>query len=133
MSILFIFIGTKAMPSIQHQQPQKAALPTLKQLEQEKAELELKIAQSIEAANQVTDRLEKARLRQAAIDQCNQEMMTLLERYGLGMDDLLPTESTGSQVIHQQNKKEATNSGLLELFGFKPKIKYKYITESLRR
>jgi hypothetical protein len=133
MSILFSSIGTKAMPSRQHQPLQKTGLPTLQQLEQEKAELELKIAQSIEAANQVTDRLEKARLRQAAIDQCNQEMMTLLERYGLGMDDLLPTESTGSQVIHQQNKKEATNSGLLELFGFKPKIKYKYITESLRR
>ena len=121
------------MPSLQHPQPQKATVPTLKQLEREKAELELKIAQSIEAANKVTDRLEKARLRQAAIDQRNQEMRGIIERYGLGMSDLLPEESTGSQSIHKQIKKDGANSGLLDLFGFKPKIKYKYIAESLRR
>jgi hypothetical protein len=121
------------MPSLQHQPLQKVVLPTLKQLEQEKAALELKIAQSIEAANKVTDSLEKARLRQAAIDQCNLEMMTLLERYGLGIDDLLPSESTGSQAIHKRNKKDEKAIGLFELFGFKPKVQYKYITESLKR
>jgi hypothetical protein len=121
------------MPSHQSQHLNKAGLSSLQQLEQEKAALELKIAQSIEAAKKVTYSLEKARLRQAAIDQCNLEMTTLLERYGLGMEDLLPSESTTGQAIRKQNKKDETNSGLLELFGFKPKIKYKYITESLRR
>jgi hypothetical protein len=121
------------MPSLQHQHPHQAGLPSLKRLEQEKAALELKIAQAIEEAKKLTDNLEKARFRQAAIDKCNQEMMALLERYGLGIEDLLPSETTASQAIHKQNKKDATNTGLLELFGFKPNIKYQYITESLRR
>ena len=121
------------MPSLQKQHLHKASLSTLHQLELEKAALELKIAQSIEAAKKVTDNLEKARLRQAAIDKCNLEMAALLERYGLGMEDLLPSETTGSQAIHKQSKKDEPNSGLLELFGFKPKVKYKNVTESLKR
>jgi hypothetical protein len=121
------------MPSHQSQHLHKAGLSSLQQLEQEKAALELKIAQSIEAAKKVTDSLEKARLRQAAIDQCNLEMMTLLERYGLGIEDLYPTETTGSPSIHKLSRKDEHNSGLFDIFGFKPKIKYKHITESLRR
>jgi hypothetical protein len=44
--------------------------------------------------------------------------------------DLLAIENTGTQATHEQRKKDTTNIGLLALFGFEPKIKYKYITEN---
>jgi len=76
-------------------------MPTLKQLEQEKAALDLKIAQSIEAAKKMDAELEKARLKQEAIDKSALEIQTVLKKYNLRMEDVFPAPSN---VIKMQKK-----------------------------
>lgn len=104
-------------------------MSSLKQLEQQKAELEIKITQSLEIAKKVELELERARARQIAVDKCSKEIRSLLENYGLRMEDVLPTPPVGSKALHKQ---EGQRDGLLSLFGVKPEVKYRYITDSLR-
>lgn len=105
-------------------------MPTLKQLEQEKAALDLKIALSVEAAKKVAEDLEKARHRQAAIDQCNQEIARLLKNHNLRIDDLIPTALANIQT---PNIKSQQKDGFLSIFGLQSKVKYKNIHESFKR
>lgn len=76
-------------------------MPSLQQLEQEKAALELKIAQSIEAAKKVDEDLEKARIRYEAINKGKLEIQAVLDKYGLLKEDVFP--SPGSKTNNKQN------------------------------
>jgi uncharacterized protein YwgA len=88
-------------------------MPTLKQLELDKAALDLKIAQSIEAAKKMDAELEKARLKQEAIDKSALEIQSVLQKYNLRMDDVFPTPSN---VIKMQKNEGKTLSEMRQYF-----------------
>jgi hypothetical protein len=68
-------------------------MSTLKQLEQQKAELDLKITQSMEILKKMDMDLEQARLRQQAIDQGTTQIMAIMEKYNLSQEDIFPTSA----------------------------------------
>lgn len=88
-------------------------MPTLKQLELDKAALDLKIAQSIEAAKKMDAELEKARIRQEAIDKSALEIQLVLKKYNLRMEDVFPTPSN---VINMQKKEGQTLREMRQYF-----------------
>ena len=104
-------------------------MSSLKQLEQQKAQLEIKINQSIESAKKVELELHRARERQQAVDRCSSEINLLLENHGLRLEDILPEAATGHLISRNQAKK---SDGFFSLFGVKPERKYKHIVESLK-
>jgi antitoxin component HigA of HigAB toxin-antitoxin module len=65
-------------------------MPSLKQLEQQKAELDFKITQSMEILKKMDLDLEQARLRQQAIDEGTAQIMAVLEKYNLTLEDIFP-------------------------------------------
>jgi hypothetical protein len=65
-------------------------MPSLKQLEQQKAELDFKITQSMEILKKMDLDLEQARLRQQAIDEGTAQIMAVLEKYNLKLEDIFP-------------------------------------------
>jgi antitoxin component HigA of HigAB toxin-antitoxin module len=66
-------------------------MPSLKQLEQQKAELDSKITQSLEILKKMDIDLEQARLRQQAIDQGTAQIMAVMEKYNLTQEDIFPS------------------------------------------
>jgi hypothetical protein len=73
-------------------------MATFQQLQQQKAELDLKIAQSLEAAKKMAVDLEKARLRHEEIETGTAEIMALMEKYNLSKEDLFPSPSSSKSV-----------------------------------
>ena len=69
-------------------------MSSLKKLEQQKAELDLKIAQSLEILKKMDLDLEQARLRQEAIDQGTAQIMAVMEKYNLTQEDIFPTSTS---------------------------------------
>jgi hypothetical protein len=65
-------------------------MPSLKQLEQQKAELDFKIIQSMETLKRMDVELEQARLRQEAIDKGTAQIMAVMEKYNLTQEDVFP-------------------------------------------
>lgn len=65
-------------------------MPSLKQLEQQKAELDFKIAQSLEVLKKMDLDLDQARLRQEAIEQGTAQIMAVMEKYSLTPEDVFP-------------------------------------------
>jgi len=104
-------------------------MSSLKQLEQQKAQLEIKINQSIEIAKKVELELQKARVRQHAVDRCSTEINRLLDNHGLSVEDIFPALPTSSLISKNQ---DAISDGFFSLFGVKPERKYKHIVESLK-
>jgi hypothetical protein len=88
-------------------------MPTLKQLELEKAALDLKIAQSIEAAKKMDAELERARLRQEAIDKSTFEIQAVLQKYSLRIEDVFPTSTN---LIKLQKKEGQTLREMRQFF-----------------
>jgi hypothetical protein len=66
-------------------------MPSLKQLEQQKAELDFKITQSLEILKKMDLDLEQARLRQQAIDQGTAQIMAVMAKYNLTQEDIFPS------------------------------------------
>ena len=80
-------------------------MPSLKQLEQQKAELDFKIVQSLEVLKRMDMELEQARLRQEAIDQGTAQIMAVMEKYNLTQEDVFPgTHSKGSTIKPKESK-----------------------------
>ena len=65
-------------------------MPSLKQLEKQKAELDFKINQSLEILKKMDEELEQARLRQEQIDKGTAEIMAVMEKYQLTLNDVFP-------------------------------------------
>ena len=80
-------------------------MPSLKQLEQQKAELDLKITQSLEILKKMDLDLEQARLRQQAIDQGKVQILAVMEKYNLTQDDIFPGTTPKIGIIkHKESQ-----------------------------
>ena len=69
-------------------------MPSLKQLEQQKAELDFKITQSLEILKKMDLDLEQARLRQEELDLGTAQIMAVMEKYNLTQEDVFPDNIT---------------------------------------
>lgn len=78
---------------------------SLKQLEQQKADLELAIAKSVEASKKIAIELERARIRQEIISKGSREIMALMEKYGLSQEDIFPGPVSRDAEIHLRPSK----------------------------
>jgi hypothetical protein len=74
-------------------------MPSLKQLEQQKAELDLKISQSLEVLKKMDLELEQARLRQEAVEQGAAQIAAVMERYNLTPEDVFPGSVSKSATV----------------------------------
>lgn len=80
-------------------------MPSLKQLEQQKAELDFKIVQSLEVLKRMDIELEQARLRQEAIDQGTAQIMAVMKKFNLTQEDVFPRNpAKDSTIKHKESK-----------------------------
>ena len=89
-------------------------MSSLKQLQQQKADLDLKIAQSLETAKKITLELEQAQIRQERIDKGTAEVRAVMEKYDLSQEDLFPSAS--SKVVSIQHKESKTLAEMRQYF-----------------
>lgn len=89
-------------------------MSSLKQLEQQKAELDLKIAQSLEMLKKMDVDLERARLRQEAVDRGTAEIMFVMEKYNLTQEDIFPNST--SKVTMLRPKESQTLAEMRQYF-----------------
>jgi antitoxin component HigA of HigAB toxin-antitoxin module len=68
-------------------------MASFQQLQQQKAELDLKIAQSMDAAKRMAAELEQAQIRHEEIETGTAQIMALMEKYNLSKEDLFPGSS----------------------------------------
>ncbi len=80
-------------------------MPSLKQLEQQKAELDFKITQSLEVLKKMDLDLEQARLRQQAIDQGTAQIMAVMEKYNLTQEDVFPGSLSKGPMLKPKESK----------------------------
>jgi antitoxin component HigA of HigAB toxin-antitoxin module len=89
-------------------------MSSLKQLEQQKAELDLKISQSLDLLKKMDLDLEKARLRQEAVDQGTAQIKAVMEKYDLSQEDIFP--NSASKVIAMKPKESQTLAEMRQYF-----------------
>ena len=89
-------------------------MSSLKQLQQQKADLDLKIPQSIETARRITLELEQAQIRQKEIDIGTTQIKALMDKYNLSQEDLFP--SNPSKVVSIQSKESKTLAEMRQYF-----------------
>ncbi len=89
-------------------------MSSLKQLEQQKAELDLKISQSLDLLKKMDLDLEKARLRQDAVDQGTAQIKAVMEKYDLTQEDIFPNSS--SKVVALKPKESQTLAEMRQYF-----------------
>ena len=80
-------------------------MPSLKQLEQQKAELDFKIVQSLEVLKRMDLELEQARMRQEAIDQGTAQIMAVMEKFNLTQEDVFSIYSGKDSTIKPKESK----------------------------
>ena len=74
-------------------------MASFQQLQQQKAELDLKIAQSMDAARRMADELEQARLRHEEIEAGTAQIMALMDKYNTARDGTRVVRSEYLEVI----------------------------------
>ena len=89
-------------------------MPSLKQLEEQKAELDFKITQSMEVLKKMDQDLEQARLRQQAIDQGTAQIMAVMEKYNLTQEDIFPNSTP--KIATVKHKESQTLSEMRQYF-----------------
>ena len=80
-------------------------MPSLKQLEQQKADLDLKISQSLEMAKKMSLELEEARVRHQAIERGATEIKNVMEKYNLTQEDIFPSAQSKAMAAHKSESK----------------------------
>ena len=90
-------------------------MASFQQLQQQKAELDLKIAQSMDAARRMAAELEQARLRHEEIEAGTAQIMALMEKYNLSKEDLFPG-SLPSKVTNLPLKEAKTLAEMRQYF-----------------
>lgn len=90
-------------------------MPSLQQLQQQKADLDLKIAQSLETAKKITLELEEARIRQEEVDAGTTQIKALMDKYNLSQEDLFP-DSASSKLAHMPVKESKTLAEMRQYF-----------------
>jgi antitoxin component HigA of HigAB toxin-antitoxin module len=78
---------------------------SLKLLEQQKAELDLKISQSLEMAKKMELDLEQARVRHQAIERGTSEIKSVMEKYNLSQEDIFPGAPSKATAAHKSESK----------------------------
>ena len=78
---------------------------SLKLLEQQKAELDLKISQSLEMAKKMSLDLEQARVRHQAIERGASEIKSVMEKYNLSQEDIFPSAQPKGTAAHKSESK----------------------------
>ena len=78
---------------------------SLKQLEQQKAELDLKISQSLEMAKKMSLDLEQARVRHQAIERGTSEIKSVMEKYNLSQEDIFPGAASKAMAANKVESK----------------------------
>lgn len=91
-------------------------MSTIKKLQQQKADLDLKIAQALETAKRITAELEDARLRQLEIDTGTSQIRALMEKYHLSKEDLFPGSGSPEKVTHMRLVESKTLSEMRQFF-----------------
>jgi hypothetical protein len=89
-------------------------MSSLQQLQQLKADLDLKIAQSMETAKKITLELEQAQIRQKNIDKGTAEIKAVMEKYSLSPEDVFPSASP--KVVSIQSKEAKTLAEMRQYF-----------------
>ncbi len=89
-------------------------MSSLKLLQQQKADLDLKIAQTMETAKKISLELEQAQIRQAEIDIGTAQIKALMDKYNLSQEDLFP--SNASKVSALQYKESKTLAEMRQYF-----------------
>lgn len=89
-------------------------MSSLKQLQQQKADLDLKIAQSLEISKKIAQELEQAQIRQTQIDAGTSQIRALMEKYNLSQEDLFP--GTQPKVIPIQSREAKTLAEMRQYF-----------------
>ncbi len=89
-------------------------MSSLQQLQQQKADLDLKIAQSLEISKKIALELEQAQIRQKEIDTGTAQIKALMEKYNLSQEDLFPNAQ--STVIPIQSKEAKTLAEMRQYF-----------------
>lgn len=77
-------------------------MSSLQQLQQQKADLDLKIAKSLEISKKIAHELEQAQIRQKEIDAGTTQVKALMKKYNLSQEDLFPNPQ--SKVVPIQSK-----------------------------
>ena len=80
-------------------------MPSLKQLEQQKADLDLKISQSLEMAKKMSLELEEARVRHQAIERGTSEIKSVMEKYNLSQEDIFPGAPSKAMAANKVESK----------------------------
>lgn len=78
---------------------------SLKLLEQQKAELDLKISQSLEMAKKMSLDLEQARVRHQAIERGTSEIKSVMEKYNLSQEDIFPGAPSKAMAANKVESK----------------------------
>ena len=90
-------------------------MASFQELQQQKAELDLKIAQSMDAARRMADELEQARLRHEEIEAGTAQIMSLMDKYNLSKEDLFPNPSS-SKVANLPLREAKTLAEMRQYF-----------------
>jgi antitoxin component HigA of HigAB toxin-antitoxin module len=77
-------------------------MSSLQRLQQQKADLDLKIAQSLEISKKIALELEQAQIRQKEIDAGTTQIKALMKKYNLSQEDLFPNPQ--SKIVPIQSK-----------------------------
>jgi antitoxin component HigA of HigAB toxin-antitoxin module len=90
-------------------------MPSFQQLQQQKAELDLKIVQSMDMAKRMAAELEQARIRHEEIETGTVQIMALMDKYNLTKEDLFPGLSP-SKVANLPLKESKTLAEMRQYF-----------------
>ena len=90
-------------------------MATFQQLQQQKAELDLKIAQSLDAAKRMSEELEQARFRHEEVEAGTRQIMALMDKYNLSKEDLFPNPSS-SKVANLPLREAKTLAEMRQYF-----------------
>ena len=90
-------------------------MATFQQLQQQKAELDFKIAQSLDAAKKMAAELEQARVRHEEIETGTAQIMALMDKYNLSKEDLFPSPSS-SKVANLPLRESKTLAEMRQYF-----------------
>ena len=90
-------------------------MASFQQMQQQKAELDLKIAQSLDAAKKIAAELEQARIRHEEIETGTAQIMALMDKYKLSKEELFPSPSS-SKSLNMPLKEAKTLAEMRQYF-----------------
>ena len=90
-------------------------MASFQELQQQKAELDLKSAQSMDAAKKMSEELERARVRHEEVEAGTRQIMALMDKYNLSKEDLFPNPSS-SKVANLPLREAKTLAEMRQYF-----------------